>query len=69
MVTAGWVHKTLLFRMAEMEAAVAHYWDRIRKRMGVPGILKEPIPQTENEQAYERARRAALEIPHAGRES
>lgn len=36
----GWLgakalYSNLSFRVSEMEAAVAHYWDRIRKRMRV----------------------------------
>ncbi len=63
-IVSGWVYRTLLFRVAEMEAAVAHYWDRVRKRMNVPG---DYIPKSSVNEAFERAKAASLEIPYADR--
>ncbi len=66
----GWVgaslrYSNLSFRVAEMEAALVHYWDRIRKRVRVEPYdepARSPAHMTDAE-ILRRAGVNPLEIP------
>ncbi len=69
----GWIAATarygnLAFRVAEVEAALVHYWDRIRKRVRVEPYEPRPAApaQMTDAEILRRAGVNPLEVPTHG---